>query len=138
MIDAADEIANPSSNDPLQTVLSMQGSDVKSTWEISSTTNPFYESNERPGMENYQEVTPRAPSYPMFESLSARLRSSSNWPNHMTQTPDQMASAGFFYKGYGDFTQCFFCGGVLKDWEVEDNPLVSSLRSDRNRTKPYM
>lgn len=45
LIDAADEIANPSSNDPLQTGLSMQGSDVKSTWEISSTTNPFYESN---------------------------------------------------------------------------------------------
>lgn len=134
MIDAADEIANPSSNDPLQTGLSMQGSDVKSTWEISSTTNPFYESNERPGMENSQGITSSAPSYPMFESLFDRLRSFSNWPSHKTQTPHEMASAGFFYKGYGDFTQCFFCGGVLKDWEAEDNPLVSSLRSDRNRT----
>eukprot|EP00105_Crassostrea_gigas_P019079 XP_011437418.1 PREDICTED: putative inhibitor of apoptosis [Crassostrea gigas] len=128
LIDAADEIANPSSNDPLQTGLSMQGSDVKSTWEISSTTNPFYESNERPEMENSQEITPRAPSYPMFESLSARLRSFSNWPTHMTQTPHEMASAGFFYKGYGDFTQCFFCGGVLKDWEAEDDPLIEHAR----------
>lgn len=132
LIDAADEIANPSSNDPLQTGLSMQGSDVKSTWEISSTTNPFYESNERPEMENSQEITSSAPCLnllcPMFESLFDRLRSFSNWPSHKTQTPHEMASAGFFYKGYGDFTQCFFCGGVLKDWEAEDNPLIEHAR----------
>lgn len=128
LIDAADEIANSSSNDPLQTGPSMQGSDVKSTWEISSTTNPFYESNERPEMENSQEITSSAPSYPMFESLFDRLRSFSNWPSHKTQTPHEMAYAGFFYKGYGDFTQCFFCGGVLKDWEAEDDPLIEHAR----------
>lgn len=136
LIDATDEIANPSSHDPLQTDPNLQGSDVKSTLEISSTTNPFYESNERPGMENYQGITSSAPSYPMYESLSERLRSFSNWPNHMTQTPHEMASAGFFYKGYGDFTQCFFCGGGLKEWEAGDDPLVSSLRCDDGiRTK---
>lgn len=139
MIDAADEIANPSSNDPLQTGPSMQGSDVKSTWEISSTTNPFYESNERPEMENSQGITSRAPSYPMFESLSARLRSFSNWPNHMNQTPHQMASAGFFYKGYGDSTQCSFCGGGLKEWEASDDPMVSSVTMMMElKQKPYM
>lgn len=115
------------------------GSDVKSTWEISSTTNPFYESNERPGMENSQGITSRAPSYPMFESLSARLRSFSNWPNHMTQTPHQMASAGFFYKGYGDSTLCFFCGGGLKEWKAGDDPLVSSVTMMMElKQKPYM
>uniref|UniRef100_A0A8W8JKX1 RING-type domain-containing protein n=1 Tax=Magallana gigas TaxID=29159 RepID=A0A8W8JKX1_MAGGI len=134
LIDAADEIANPSSNDQLQTGPSMQGSDVKSTWEISSTTNPFYESNERPEMENSQEITSSAPSYPMFESLFDRLRSLSNWPSHKTQTPHEMASAGFFYKGYGDFTQCFFCGGVLKDWEAEDDPLNGQEHQEVNET----
>lgn len=128
LIDATDEIANPSSHDPLQTDPNLQGSDVKSTLEISSTTNPFYESNERPGMENYQGITSSAPSYPMYESLSERLRSFSNWPNHMTQTPHEMASAGFFYKGYGDFTQCFFCGGGLKEWEAGDDPLIEHAR----------
>lgn len=79
-------------------------------------------------MENSQEITSSAPSYPMFESLFDRLRSFSNWPSHKTQTPHEMASAGFFYKGYGDFTQCFFCGGVLKDWEAEDDPLIEHAR----------
>lgn len=128
LIDATDEIANPSSHDPLQTDPNLQGSDAKCTWEISSTTNPFFESNERPGMENSHGIASSAPSYPMYESLSARLRSFSNWPNHMTQTSHEMASAGFFYQGYGDLTRCFFCGGGLKDWEAEDDPLIEHAR----------
>lgn len=65
------------------------------------------------------------PKYPSYAILSERIKSFSDWPASMTQTPRDMALAGFFYAGYGDYTRCFFCGGGLRNWEAGDDPCVS-------------
>lgn len=65
------------------------------------------------------------PKYPSYAILSERVKSFSDWPASMTQTPSDMALAGFFYAGYGDYTRCFFCGGGLRNWEAGDDPWVS-------------
>lgn len=65
------------------------------------------------------------PKYPSYAILSERVKSFSDWPSSMTQTPREMALAGFFYAGYGDYTRCFFCGGGLRNWEAGDDPSVS-------------
>ncbi|XP_062607654.1 uncharacterized protein LOC134269469 [Saccostrea cucullata] len=68
------------------------------------------------------------PKYPSYAILAVRISSFTDWPTAMTQTPRDMALAGFFYAGYGDYTRCFFCGGGLRNWEAGDDPWVEHAR----------
>jgi baculoviral IAP repeat-containing protein 7/8 len=65
---------------------------------------------------------PKRNEYPEFLSPSTRLKTFENWPRKSTQKPEQLVDAGFFYMGIGDHVRCFSCGGVLKDWDVNDQP----------------
>ncbi|XP_069108988.1 death-associated inhibitor of apoptosis 1-like [Argopecten irradians] len=46
----------------------------------------------------------------------------------MSRVARQMATAGFFYAGFGDHVMCFFCGGDLRNWNLEDDPWVEHAR----------
>lgn len=46
----------------------------------------------------------------------------------MAQTPREMARAGYFYAGYGDYARCFFCGGGLRNWDRSDDPWTEHAR----------
>ncbi|XP_046670435.1 death-associated inhibitor of apoptosis 1 isoform X2 [Homalodisca vitripennis] len=70
----------------------------------------------------------RAPSFPNFATLEARLRSYDLWPIALKLKPKILSEAGFFYTGKGDQTICFHCGGGLKDWEESDEPWVEHAR----------
>jgi hypothetical protein len=37
-------------------------------------------------------------------------------------SPLLLAKAGFFYAGIDDQVQCAFCRGVVRDWEINDDP----------------
>lgn len=37
-------------------------------------------------------------------------------------SPLALAKAGFFYVGFDDQVQCAFCRGVVRDWELNDDP----------------
>ena len=37
-------------------------------------------------------------------------------------SPLVLAQTGFFYLGVADVVQCAFCRGVVKDWEMNDDP----------------
>nr|CAB3225622.1 ZF(RING)-14 zinc finger protein [Phallusia mammillata] len=57
-----------------------------------------------------------------------RVRSfTAAWPRDTLPSPRRMASAGWFYLGNLDRTQCFSCGGVLRNWTLMDNPAVEHL-----------
>ncbi|XP_048765604.2 putative inhibitor of apoptosis [Ostrea edulis] len=68
------------------------------------------------------------PKYPSYSVLAVRISSFTDWPNSMTQTPRDLATAGFLYAGYGDYTRCFFCGGGLRNWEPGDEPWTEHAR----------
>ena len=42
----------------------------------------------------------------------------------MSQTPKELAEAGFFYTGRADKVVCYQCGGGLNQWTTSDNPWV--------------
>lgn len=65
------------------------------------------------------------PRFPSYAILAVRISSYTNWPAAMTQTPRDLALAGFFYVGNVDYTRCFCCGGGLSNWEASDDPWVS-------------
>ena len=69
------------------------------------------------------------PRHPQFAIEASRLKSyNRNWPSNLTQTPDLLSSAGFFYLGRADKVKCFFCDGGLCDWEVDDEPWTEHAR----------
>ena len=49
-----------------------------------------------------------------------RINSFISWPKQMAQRPPELAASGFYYTGYGDVVQCFFCGILLKYWLHND------------------
>lgn len=42
--------------------------------------------------------------------------------------PLALAKAGFFYVGVDDQVQCAFCRGMVKGWEVDDDPVREHQR----------
>uniref|UniRef100_A0A8W8JHB2 Uncharacterized protein n=1 Tax=Magallana gigas TaxID=29159 RepID=A0A8W8JHB2_MAGGI len=66
--------------------------------------------------------------YPAYAVLATRVGSFQDWPTSLTQTPQVLALAGFFYAGHGDSTRCFFCGGGLRNWEPGDDPWTEHAR----------
>ncbi|XP_029177517.1 putative inhibitor of apoptosis isoform X2 [Nylanderia fulva] len=79
------------------------------------------ESAKKPSAETTNNAL-RAPKHPEYASYDARLLTFDTWPKAMSQTKEELATAGFFYNGNGDQTLCYHCGGGLRDWEPEDDP----------------
>ncbi|VDI62724.1 Hypothetical predicted protein [Mytilus galloprovincialis] len=70
--------------------------------------------------------------YSKYAIRSKRLDSFNHWPSYLTQTPEDMATAGFFFTGIEDHCRCFFCGGGLRNWEPGDQPWVEHARWYQN------
>ncbi|XP_046582594.1 baculoviral IAP repeat-containing protein 2-like [Haliotis rubra] len=69
------------------------------------------------------------PKHPKYQSLQARLDSFVDWPRrYVPKTPQELASAGFFYIGSADRVTCFQCGITLRDWEEEHDPVAEHQR----------
>lgn len=62
------------------------------------------------------------PKYLEYANESMRLKSYIGWPMQMKQKPSELAKAGLFYTNIGDQVKCFYCGGILWDWEINDVP----------------
>ncbi|VDI82130.1 baculoviral IAP repeat-containing protein 7/8 [Mytilus galloprovincialis] len=68
------------------------------------------------------------PKYPKYAIKTTRLSSFDNWPTYLSQTPEELINAGFFYTGIEDHCRCFFCGGGLRRWEEGDLPWTEHAR----------
>ncbi|KAK3097175.1 hypothetical protein FSP39_007121 [Pinctada imbricata] len=66
--------------------------------------------------------------FPDFRDYQERFQSCSDWPTQLTQKPEDLAKAGLFYMGKGDQTQCFWCGGILMDWDPWDIPILEHAK----------
>lgn len=57
-----------------------------------------------------------------------RRKTFNDWPKSIRQKPRELAEAGFFYTGQGDMVICFSCGLGLRDWDIDDNPIVEHAK----------
>nr|AFS51919.1 inhibitor of apoptosis protein 3 [Dendrolimus kikuchii nucleopolyhedrovirus] len=69
-----------------------------------------------------REVEKWRPKHSKLTTKAARLATFDNWPKSVPVAPDDLADAGFFYTNIGDHTECFYCGGSIRDWESGDSP----------------
>lgn len=70
----------------------------------------------------------RAPKKERYSSLDARIRSFANWPRSSVQSPETLASAGFYYQNTDDQVLCFQCNGGLRSWQREDDAWFEHAR----------
>lgn len=70
----------------------------------------------------------RAPKKERYSSLDARLRSFTNWPRGSVQSPETLATAGFYYQNTDDQVLCFQCNGGLRSWQREDDAWFEHAR----------
>ena len=56
-----------------------------------------------------------------YADFRVRSRSFDKWPKQLRPTKSELQKSGFFYRGFGDSVECFFCGICLHDWESRDN-----------------
>lgn len=70
----------------------------------------------------------RGYTYGWYKNLQTRINTFKEWPISMTQRPEELASAGFFYTGTSDKCVCFYCGLGLKKWESGDDPFVEHAK----------
>ncbi|XP_067674759.1 baculoviral IAP repeat-containing protein 7-B-like [Haliotis asinina] len=59
---------------------------------------------------------------------SDRLTSFQGWPSKRRPTPQQLATAGFYYTGVMDIVRCFSCGVILRKVDEEDDPRQEHAR----------
>ena len=62
----------------------------------------------------------------VYNRISARLASLQPFPKSHP-SPHTAAHAGFYYTGTDDELKCFHCGGILDDWQEDDNVYLEHL-----------
>ncbi|ACI28829.1 agip128 [Agrotis ipsilon multiple nucleopolyhedrovirus] len=63
-----------------------------------------------------------------MQSFEERLMSFAEWPASNHVSPQQLASAGFYYMGVGDEVRCAFCKVEIMRWQPGDDPLTDHKR----------
>ena len=68
------------------------------------------------------------PKRPEYSIESERLKTYEGWrEDHHIKSAD-LAKAGYFFTGYSDCARCFYCGGGLRNWEIDDDVWVEHAR----------
>ncbi|MDP0589516.1 MAG: RING-HC finger protein [Candidatus Endonucleobacter bathymodioli] len=99
----------------------------KPSHSTNSTTEPHLAHNPSNHSLN-KDLSKTKTKYPVYEPFNIRKSTYGGWPSYLDQTPHEMANAGFFFVGYGDYTRCFHCGGGLRNWEAGYDPYTEHAR----------
>ncbi|XP_052241447.1 E3 ubiquitin-protein ligase XIAP-like [Dreissena polymorpha] len=70
--------------------------------------------------------------YEDYRTLRSRVNTFRNWPSNLHQMPEEMAEAGWCYKGESDVCFCYSCGKRLMDWQPEDNPWIEHCKFSKH------
>ena len=87
-----------------------------------SSLKPPEEVNTPPPIDIDGVIPHSGPAHPQYASPEARLRTFSEWPPGIKQSPELMAEAGLYYYGQSDQVKCFYCDGGLREWQENDDP----------------
>ncbi|XP_052222869.1 uncharacterized protein LOC127838878 isoform X2 [Dreissena polymorpha] len=90
--------------------------------EIRQRQREIYQQQQGRPVTNYRAKHER------FRTLSSRLDTFTHWPLHLSQRPEQLATAGFYYTGVDDHCRCFACDGGLRKWGPGDDSWIEHCR----------
>lgn len=64
------------------------------------------------------------PFKPEKSEYFERIKSFLNWDFDKVVSSDQLAKAGFYYRGIYDIVHCFHCDGAIHNWRIGDDPFT--------------
>lgn len=94
----------------------------------SSSTNVSITATTPTDLQELGIQTHKGPRMSDYATVESRLRTYTNWPGDLIQTPDMLSEAGFYYVGTGDQVRCFHCDGGLRHWDPQDDPWVEHAK----------
>ncbi|KAL4232539.1 Protein DETOXIFICATION 47 [Mactra antiquata] len=68
------------------------------------------------------------PKFPQFAMMNKRLESFDTWPEYLPVAVKDLVEAGLVYTGVGDSVRCYHCGGGLRSWEPNDDPMMEHAK----------
>lgn len=63
--------------------------------------------------------------FPKFKTFQSRLNTFENFPIKNEEFHIKLSRAGFFNLHASDYVQCYSCGGCIRSWSSEADPLVA-------------
>ncbi|CAF3452267.1 unnamed protein product [Rotaria socialis] len=102
---------------PSSTVILNENSTINQTLDTSSTVQHPVE-----------QIVSTAPIHPNYSEITQRQQSFTIWSHESAPPVDELVRAGFFYTGIDNNLTCFYCGGSLKNWNINDNPIIEHVR----------
>ncbi len=132
-----DEIIAKLNQKPFPGVKSQSIIIVKKTKSESNTITSIHYNNIN-GNSNFELIknilnksvnaTCDKPYHPGYATEQSRYDSFRDWPVNLTQQPNDLTKAGFYYYGIKDMVKCFYCNGGLRNWDPVDEPFVEHAR----------
>ena len=66
---------------------------------------------------------------PSMATFSARLATfDASWPNHTRAEAEDFSCAGLYFTHKRDCVRCFYCGGGLQNWRLNDDPYLEHAK----------
>ena len=63
-----------------------------------------------------------------YETFTVRTATFKDWPLHHFINPSHLVKAGFYYTRFSDIVQCYECGVRLRNFELDDIPMLEHSR----------
>lgn len=73
--------------------------------------------------------TPNKLQKNLFTS-NQRIATYQAWPIGLSQKPNNLAEAGYYYTGFGDRVLCFYCGHRADNWKPNEDPLMRHINGN--------
>ncbi|XP_052086895.1 baculoviral IAP repeat-containing protein 7-B-like [Mytilus californianus] len=80
--------------------------------------------------ESNKRVIP--PKFRAYSKEDIRERSFVGFNSASKWTTLVFAICGFFYKGFSDITACYQCGFVYKNWQKDEDPILTHIKNQPN------
>ena len=86
-------------------------------------------------IENEKKINYEFDINSLYYTYLERLKSFKYWPKYYHVNSKELATAGFFYMGIGDYVKCVCCDLVLHDLKHNINPVEEHIKKSNDESK---
>ncbi|CAC5418567.1 BIRC2_3 [Mytilus coruscus] len=91
--------------------------------------NPFKQNNAKKHEEGRKFIC-----FPKFKTFQSRVDIFEDFPIQVKEFRIKLSRAGFFNLHTSDYVQCFSCGGCIRSWSSDADPMVAHKKYYQNCT----
>ncbi|XP_052070722.1 uncharacterized protein LOC127709297 [Mytilus californianus] len=93
---------------------------IKHNESSELSLNPFKQNNAKKREEGRESIC-----FPKFKTFQSRVDTFEDFPIQVKEFRIKLSRAGFFNLHTSDYVQCFSCGGCIRSWNSDADPMVA-------------